>query len=142
MDSTLTVALAKVVKPPVLKKASGELEPGSYEIDAVFRVHGTLRKGADHEAKATAKIDFKLLALVALSKVNETTRDVIMKDFLAATKAGKDSPERTVMHNQVKDQVMPALQEVADTTVIKKQGAVTATLVADSVAVTVNAKMD
>lgn len=142
MESTLTLALAKVIKGPAVKKASGNIDPGSYEVDFVANIRGTLKKGADYEAKATAKIDFKTLALVALSKVNPATRDVILKDFLAATTAGKDSPERTVLLDQVKDQVMPGLQEIADSTLRTVQGAVTTTLVADIVTTKVNARMD
>lgn len=142
MEDTQTLALAKVIKNDVVKKASGNLDPGSYEVDFIANIRGTLKKGEDHKANATAKIDFRTLALVALSKVNSTTRNIIVQDFLAATKAGKDSPERTVLLDQVKDQVMPGLTEIANSTMITKQGTVTTTLVAAIVTTKINARMD
>ncbi len=82
MNNEQVIAVAKAVKDKVSKAAGKEIEPGRYDVDLLVRVLGSFSKGEDFDQKLPAKINFTLLACLALSKVNKTTRDGIVNYYL------------------------------------------------------------
>lgn len=133
MESTEIVAVAKVIKDKVAKEANKEVEPGRYDVDLLVRVFGSFTKGEDFEQKLTAKINFTLLAALALSKVNAETRERIVEDFIMAMGRSETSEEHTKLINQIKDEIQPKLNEIKEMTVTKMTGKVTTDLTAEVV---------
>lgn len=73
------IALSKAIDKKDIDASRDQLEPGSYTIDAVVRIAGTLTIGNDYEQHIVARADpWKLLA-VALSKLNRATIDSLVK---------------------------------------------------------------
>jgi hypothetical protein len=133
MQGREIVAVGEVVKDKALKAASKDLEPGQYDVDLVVRILGKLTKGEDFEQKLTAKINFSLLAALALSKVNKETREAIVEDFLMAMGRSETSDEHVKLIDQVKDEIQPKLAEIKEMTVTKMSGKVTTDLTAEVV---------
>ena len=84
LTNELRVVIGSTVPEKVLKDAKKELEPGTYLVDALVRVQGTLDKGEDFEMKVAGKIDWKLLACLSLSKLNNETQDKVIENFIAS----------------------------------------------------------
>ena len=133
MDSEQIVAVAKAVKDKVAKAAGKEIEPGTYDVDLVVRVLGKFTKGEDFEQKLPAKINFALLAALALSKVNKETRNNVVEDFIMAMGRSETSNEHAKLIEQVKDEVQPKLNEVKEMTITKMSGKITTDLTAEVV---------
>jgi uncharacterized protein YheU (UPF0270 family) len=133
MQGSEIVAVGKVIKDKVLKAASKELEAGQYDVDLVVRILGKLTKGEDFDQKLTAKINWSLLAALALSKVNKETRNNIVEDFIMAMGRSETSDEHSKLIDQVKDEVQPKLAEVKEMVVTRMAGKVTTDLTAEVV---------
>ena len=76
-------ALARALdaKSKVAKLASESLPVGEHDVDVVVHVTGTLKRGEDEERPIVNKIDWTLLAGVALSHMNEATRESILREY-------------------------------------------------------------
>ena len=133
MENEQTVAIAKAVKDKVAKAAGKEIEPGRYDVDLLVRVLGSFSKGEDFEQKLTAKINFTLLACLALSKVNTETRNTIVEDFIMAMGRSETSEEHTKLIAQIKDEIQPKLDEIKGMTVTKMSGKITTDLTTEVV---------
>ena len=60
MQNTETVALAKVVKENALSTARNELTAGSYEVDCLVAIQGTMKVGEDTKVDVTeGSVDYK-----------------------------------------------------------------------------------
>lgn len=81
MDSVLTLAIAKGLKAKVVKEASAEVGAGTYPIDALVRVQGTLTKGEDYSQIQHMKVDQWGLIAVLLSKVNGITMESVVREI-------------------------------------------------------------
>lgn len=127
------VAVAKVMKDKVVKAASKEVVPGRYEVDLLVRVFGSLTKGEDFQQKVTARINFALLAALALSKVNATTRDNIVEDFIMSMGRSETSPEHEKLIDQIKGEIQPKLDEIKGMTKTTMSGKITTDLTAEVV---------
>ena len=125
MENALTVAIGKAIKAKVLKEASKGLEPGQYKIDGLFRLLGDINKGEDFKQKLAAKINFALLACLALSKLNEATVDSIIEDFIMAMGRSELSPEHAKLIDQIKDKIRPKLDAIKEMTTTTMSGKVT-----------------
>jgi hypothetical protein len=133
MENTEIVAVAKAVKDKVAKAAGKELEPGRYDVDLLVRVLGSFSKGEDFAQKLTAKINFTLLACLALSKVNKETRGKIVEDFIMAMGRSETSPEHVKLIEQIKDEIQPKLNEIKEMTVTTMSGKITTDLTTEIV---------
>jgi len=133
MNNEQIIAVAKAVKDKVAKEAGKTIEPGRYEVDLLVRVLGSFTKGEDFEQKLTAKINYALLAALALSKVNQGTREAIVNDFIMAMGRADTSPEHTKLIDQLKDAVQPKLNEIKDMTTTKMTGKITTNLTTEVV---------
>jgi flagellar basal body-associated protein FliL len=133
MENEQIVAVAKAVKDKVAKEAGKEIEPGRYDVDLLVRVLGSFTKGEDFDQKLTAKINFTLLACLALSKVNKETRDTIVTDFIMAMGRSDTSDEHKKLIDQIKDEIQPKLNEIKEMTVTNMSGKITTDLTCEPV---------
>ena len=133
MNSEQTIAIAKAVKDKVSKEASKDIDPGRYDVDLLVRVLGSFTKGEDFEQKLTNKINWQLGFALALSKVNDETRNKIVADFLSAIGNGKESPEHKKLADQVKEEIQPKLDELKGTTMTTMNGKITTDLTTEVV---------
>lgn len=127
------IAVSKVVKSKVASEASKQVEPGRYDVDLLVRIFGSLKKGEDFQQKVTARINFTLLAALALSKVNQTTRDNIVEDFIMAMGRSDTSDEHKKLIEQIKDDIQPKLNEIKEMTTTTMSGKITTDLTAEVV---------
>ena len=97
MKNELTVGLAKGIKGSIVKQASSELGAGTYTIDELVRVQGTVRKGEDAEQVIHMKCDTWNILAVALSKLNGVTVESIVREAI-----GYDEDEVTAIKEQAK----------------------------------------
>ncbi len=133
MENAQIVAVAKAVKDKVSKLAGKEIEPGHYDVDLLVRVLGTFTKGVDFTQKLTAKINFTLLACLALSKVNQSTRDQIVGDFIMAMGRSDTSEEHAKLIDQIKEEIQPKLNEIKEMTTTTMSGKITTDLTTEVV---------
>jgi len=79
-------ALARALdsKSKVAKVASENLPVGEHDVDVIVHVTGTLKRGEDEERPIANKVDWTLLAGVALSHMNAATRESILREYTAA----------------------------------------------------------
>jgi hypothetical protein len=128
MENAQIVVVAKALKDKVVKEASKLVEPGRYDVDFLVRFLGSFTKGEEFIQKLSAKINWRRLALVALSKVNVETLKAIVRDFLAAEQNGGDSEEMKKLEEQIKADVLPALEKLMERTETTMSGKVTTDL--------------
>jgi hypothetical protein len=120
------------ISEKILKDAKGQIDPGLYLVDALVRIQGTLSKGEDFQMKAAAKIDWRLLASLALSKVNNETQDAVIDAFIKAID-GADG-EKDALTEKVKERVEAKIELVkGNAPMVNAKGRVTAKLVAEIV---------
>jgi hypothetical protein len=132
LKSEELVALGCVVREKVLKEAKDNLGAGTYNVDLLVRVKGYFDKGEDFEMKAAAKVDWKLLASLALSKLNNETQDVVIDAFIAALDQGE--AEKDALIGKVKDRVEGKIEIVKGAApTVTAHGRVTATLIPEIV---------
>jgi hypothetical protein len=128
------VVLAKSVSDKAFKDASKEVVPGRYSVDLVVRIHGDFLKSNPTEIKLSDKItvDWRLLAALALNKVNKETRDALVGEFLEA----QDKPEMLIeLTDEIKRGVAVKLEKVKKASAETRPvtGKITATLVSEVV---------
>jgi len=133
LTSEQIIAVSKVVKDKIAKDASKEVAPGRYDVDLLVRVFGSFKKGEDFQQKITARINFALLAALALSKVNQTTRDNIVEDFIMTMGRTEESPEHAKLIDQIKDDIQPKLNVIKAMTVATMSGKISTDLTAEVV---------
>jgi hypothetical protein len=133
MEDAQVVAIAKAVKDKVAKAAGKGIDPGRYDVDLLVRVLGSFTKGEDFEQKLTAKINFTLLAALALSKVNKETRNNIVEDFIMAMGRSETSEEHNKLISQIKDEIQPKLNEIKEMTTTTMSGKITTDLTTEVV---------
>jgi hypothetical protein len=86
MNDIMTVGIAKGIKASIVKEASSNLNAGTYEIDELVRVRGTVRKGEDSEQVVHMKCDTWNILAVALSKLNGVTVEAIVREAVGLDK--------------------------------------------------------
>lgn len=86
MDAVLTVAIAKALKTKEVSAASNELDAGTYTIDELVRVQGTVTKGDDYDQVIHMKVPLWEIVAVLLSKVNGATMDAVVKEAVSMPK--------------------------------------------------------
>jgi len=133
MQSEATVAIGKAIKEKVLKQASKDVEPGTYNVDMLVRVLGSFTKGEDYQTKVPNSVNWTLAFALALSKVNNETRAKIVQSVVAAMANGKDSPESKSLADQIKAEVQTKLDEIKAQTEITASGKVTTNLTTELV---------
>lgn len=60
----------------------GKIEAGEYDVDFTVRISGHVKVSEDHESIIAAAVPWEKVALLALSKLNETSREKIVRDAL------------------------------------------------------------
>jgi len=133
MQNEQIIAIAKSVKDKRSKAAGKEIEPGTYDVDLLVRVLGTFSKGEDFQQKLTAKINYTLLAALALSKVNAETRGKIVDDFIMAMGRSDTSEEHVKLITQIKSDIQPKLNEIKEMTTTTMSGKITTDLTTEVV---------
>ena len=106
-DKTQTIAIAKLVSKGAYETASEGVKAGSYNVDFMLHVTGTVKKGEDYDQKFVAKADPWMLLAVALSKLNGVTVASIVKEAETAKNDMIDSikAEASEAINQIKANV-------------------------------------
>ena len=130
MKNAEIIALAKVMKEKAVKEASQELEAGRYELDMLVRILGSFTKGEDYETTVPNKINFTLLAAMALSKVNIETRNSIIDEFITAM---ENPEELEKLAEEIKVGVQKKLDKIKGMTKTTATGKVTTDLSAEVV---------
>ena len=130
MKNAEIVAIAKVIKDKVVKEASQELEAGRYELDLLVRILGSFTKGDDYQTTVPNKINFTLLAAMALSKVNIETRNSIIDEFITAM---EKPAELEKLAEEIKVGVQKKLDKIKGMTETTATGKVTTDLSAEVV---------
>lgn len=109
MTTLETLILSKMVKDKEAKKASADVDPGRYVFDFLVRLQGEIRKGEPYEQDMTHRVRYSLLLAIALSKVNNETREAIMALYREAVESGSfDDAEK-----QVKKEAKEAVKSLA-----------------------------
>lgn len=82
MNDILTVGIAKGIKGAIVKEASEKIGAGTYIVDELIRVQGTVRKGEEAEQVIHMSCDTWNILAVALSKLNGITVEAIIREAL------------------------------------------------------------
>lgn len=90
------------------------MDEGTYEIDEIVRIQGSMKIQADHESITTAAIPWMKVLALALSKLNGVTIESLVKEALEADDLGKE----------IKDRARVAMNKLKDSTVGIRRGAV------------------
>jgi hypothetical protein len=136
LTNELRVVVGSAVPEKILKDAKKDLAPGTYLVDALVRVQGTLDKGEDFDMKVAAKVDWKLLASLALSKLNNETQDKVIGDFVGTLGVNSDEARaaQESLADGIKARVEGKIEQVMGAApTVKANGRVTAKLVAEVV---------
>ena len=96
--------------------------PGIYTIEEVIRLRGTIKIGEDSEARQVNKIDPWTILCVALGKVNNETRQVIIREAQGVLDA-KDAKVDKQM-KEMKAAVQKDVAALKEATMIPRKGAV------------------
>lgn len=59
-----------------------KVEPGTHEVDFAVRIVGTAKVSEDHESIVNAAIPWDRIAMLALGRMNEATREKIVRAAL------------------------------------------------------------
>lgn len=110
-------------------KASKGLAPGDHPVDVTYRVRGTVTKGEDYTQEIVNKVDTWLLLGVALSKLNGTTAESIVREAIAI----EESEDADALAKEVKDAAKAAIRKLKGTTATDCNGKVTHSLTAEKV---------
>jgi hypothetical protein len=76
----IKLALGKGIKTTEIKKASDELQAGTYQVDQIVRVRGTVTKGEDYEQIVHMTIPHWKIISVLFSKVNDATMESVIRE--------------------------------------------------------------
>ena len=68
----------------------GKVEAGEHEVDFTVRVSGLVKVSKNHESIIAAAVPWERVALLALSKLNESSRDKIVRDALGDKEVAND----------------------------------------------------
>ena len=124
LSDAAIVAVGKLVGDKESSAASAKLSVGQHNVDFTIRVKGVLNRGENYTAQIVAKADFALLFAVALSHLNGTTVESIVRESLAYDPALVDS---------LKEIAAKAVAQIKETTTTPCNGKTTAKLVAELV---------
>lgn len=120
MNQTLEkLATAKAVAEKDLKLIVKEVAPGDYPIDCVIRLRGGLKKGLPYKQRIAAAADpWKLLAL-ALSKLNNTSIDALVRESANLPAIGEED---------LKTKAKQAIEQIVASTDREIEGRITAAI--------------
>lgn len=82
-DTVPKIAVHKAVKEEVYKSLSEQLEVGQHIVDCRVQLRGALKKGNPFKTKVPAAANPWRLLAVALSKLNQTSVDAVVRESLA-----------------------------------------------------------
>lgn len=83
MNNVTTVAIAKGIKKAVVDKASDSLDAGTYPVDTIVHLQGSIHKAEDSEMTVHMQIPYAKLVLALLSKVNQQIRVKTIDEAIA-----------------------------------------------------------
>lgn len=114
-----TIALGKAIPTDGMKEASGVLPPGKHEVDYVFRLTGSFKKGKDYDQKLVAKADAWGLLAVALSKLNSVTVESLTREYAELKADGK------ALADQIQQRADTAIRKIKASTSTRMNGKIT-----------------
>jgi hypothetical protein len=87
-DPTALLALGRLSHLSLASNASAkslrsEVQPGKHQGEASFRLVYDLTVGEDHEAEVSASVPWKAIAGILFGKLNEATREAVVREALA-----------------------------------------------------------
>jgi len=123
LETATVLAIAKGIKPAVVKIASANLPTGQTDIDTTIRVKGYLRKAEDEMRLCHCQVPKWEVIAILLSKVNEATRQTVLKEVLA--EALELEPEKVTA---IKKEANKAIREIKDSFKQNHLGKVTSNL--------------
>lgn len=120
MNDVLSVAMGKIAAP---SKARSNLLPGTYNVDSIVRVSGTLRVGENYERAPTVSVPLKetLALFIAYSGITATHATTALTralgEAIAKTGTGQGSLAETMpiveqTMNRVQSEVIDNLPRV------------------------------
>ena len=85
MDSTQTAVVGRLVSDAAKSKASKALAAGDHEVDFLFRVQGSFRKGDDFSQEISNKVDHKSLLAAAVDAMRKAGLKVDISELVKAS---------------------------------------------------------
>ena len=126
------VAIQKAIAEALVNEAKANIPQGTEEdVDILVRIQGSIKKGVDGTTKSWTKAKYDLLAGIALSHMNETTRAAIVREYVEVVKEHNEAEAKAKeVASEIKEQADKALADVLGHTVVPRKGTVTAKLTA------------
>lgn len=123
-ESLVKLAVAKCGKAKEITEISQSLGAGTYKVDCIVRVFGTVNKGEDFESVVHMKVPHWKLIATCLNKLNGVTVDAIVREALDIS----DEQEEVI-----KERVEAAIDTIKGTTKSTVSGKLTTALQMDIV---------
>lgn len=131
------VALGKALPSKEFDAAKAVLPANSVsEVNMLVRITGTIKKGEDGTSESWAKCKFDLLAGIALSNVNEATRNKIFREYVELVKendSADDKEDAVSAAKTMKDAAEVQIKEIQGKVRVPRNGTVTAKLTVEAV---------
>jgi hypothetical protein len=123
------LAVKKAITDTVFKKDKEEFPQGhDVDVNIMVRVAGKVKKGVDTTSLNWPKAKWDILAAVALSNVNEATREKIGREFLALMAEAETAEEKEALaakESKIKEEAEDWRREVMGKTEVVRKGTVT-----------------
>ena len=136
-DAVQKVALGKAISTKAVDAAKAEIAQSSVtNVNFLVRVSGTVKKGEDGTSESWSKCKFDLLAGVALSNVNEITRNKIIREYVelvAENDSADEKEDALAAANKIKADAEAQIKGIQGQVIVPRTGTVTAKLTAELV---------
>lgn len=127
MDAAEKLALLKTFNEKEEKVIRQEVLPGKHEINFTVSVKGILNVGQDSTMVSAQKARPWLLCAIALGKVNDQTRQLIINEYIEKLK--KEEIEE--MEERTKKEADLACSKVIQSVTVPRKGSVIASLIVE-----------
>ena len=126
LSNELIIAIANAIASKLVTRAKKELpQDSSFGINALVRIEGKGSKGVDSSQRSPAKVKFDLLSGIALSHVNEATRNAIVAEYADMMQDNDSADEKALATaTEIKDAAETAIQGLVDECVVHRTGTV------------------
>jgi hypothetical protein len=82
------------------KDKNDQIKPGTHEVDFTVNIRGFVNKGEKYETPVPGKIDWKIFAAFAMSKLNRDTLESVVNEFVTAMENGENL-ETALEHEKI-----------------------------------------
>jgi len=128
MDTLTRAAIEKAATEKVVKGATAELEPGTYEVHETFEVHGTITKGEDYEQKFWNSLPLMGMLLRAMNEAGVVLGKGRVKRMVEDVLARDMTSEELLAEKELKKWVSAAQKELSEKATKPATGKTTSSL--------------